>query len=371
MDEGELKRRKSAGNVVIKKGILYARVRYKDAAGKTVEIYRRALSKGHARELAIQLKQEYNIGGAALLDGARFTFGDVAERYAAAHIQPPVYVGERKASGMRTWQDARRKLALLVAAFGSRPIRSITPGDIEQYKRDRLGAPTRQGDGRRTIASVNRELQLMRAVLYFAEREGWITKNPFRQKRALISPADERKRDRILTRDEEARLLAACVGRRAHLAPLVLFLLDTAARSGEALRLTWADVDFERHLVTLTSWKGKQTIKRIVGLTARAESALRPLRAVGAVSVFGLSSHFKRSFATACKAAGITNLVPHDLRHTAITRMIQAGLAPAEVMKLAGHTQIATFARYLNTDEETAQRAARALESFPSGSPRP
>jgi hypothetical protein len=51
--------------------------------------------------------------------------------------------------------------------------------------------------------------------------------------------------------------------------------------------------------------------------------------------------------------------------------MIQAGLAPAEVMKLAGHTQIATFARYLNTDEETAQRAARALESFPSGSPRP
>jgi len=42
-----------------------------------------------------------------------------------------------------------------------------------------------------------------------AEREGWLLRNPMRGGDPLISIADERKRERILTRDEELHLLAA------------------------------------------------------------------------------------------------------------------------------------------------------------------
>jgi hypothetical protein len=50
-------------------------------------------------------------------------------------------------------------------------------------------------------------------------------------------------RHRWLNRDEEDRLLVHCPRR---LADLVVFLVETAARLSEALRLTWGDVDVDR-----------------------------------------------------------------------------------------------------------------------------
>ena len=43
--------------------------------------------------------------------------------------------------------------------------------------------------------------------------------------------------------------------------------------------------------------------------------------------------------------------------------MLGAGLPAAEVMKISGHTQWATFLRYVNTNAETAQRAAHLLNA--------
>jgi hypothetical protein len=57
---------------------------------------------------------------------------------------------------------------------------------------------------------VNRELALLRRMLNVAMREGWLMRNPFTAGDPLICLADERKRERILTREEEARLLGAC-----------------------------------------------------------------------------------------------------------------------------------------------------------------
>jgi integrase len=55
---------------------------------------------------------------------------------------------------------------------------------------------------------------------------------------SLISVADERKRERIITRDEELRLLSACDDRwRRHLRPIVICALDTGMRRGEILSL--------------------------------------------------------------------------------------------------------------------------------------
>jgi len=59
-------------------------------------------------------------------------------------------------------------------------------------------------------------------MLNIALREGWIKQNPFNAGETRISLADERPRERILTREEERRLLDACmVTSRAHLRPLL------------------------------------------------------------------------------------------------------------------------------------------------------
>jgi hypothetical protein len=41
--------------------------------------------------------------------------------------------------------------------------------------------------------------------------------------------------------------------------------------------------------------------------------------------------------------------------------MIQAGMAAAEVMKISGHTQWNTLARYVNVNEQAARKGADML----------
>lgn len=103
-------------------------------------------------------------------------------------------------------------------------------------------------------------------------------------------------------------------------------------------------------------------------MTSRLESELKRLYENAPKDpeglVFGIKDNFKNGFAATCKAAGIENLRFHDLRHTAITRMIEAGMQPAEVMRVSGHTTPAMLWRYLNANSDTARRAADALDTL-------
>jgi integrase len=80
--------------------------------------------------------------------------------------------------------------------------------------------------------------------------------------------------------------------------------------------------------------------------------------------VFGIKDNFKNGFTAACKDAEIVGLRFHDLRHTAITRMVEAGMQPAEVMRVSGHTTPAMLWRYMNANVDTARRAANALDAL-------
>jgi hypothetical protein len=44
--------------------------------------------------------------------------------------------------------------------------------------------------------------------------------------------------------------------------------------------------------------------------------------------------------------------------------MIRAGMPPAEVMRVSGHTTLRAFSVYVRTDIDTAFRAASALDVF-------
>src|SRR5262249_15825948 len=109
---------------------------------------------------------------------------------------------------------------------------------IEDYKAKRLATKTVHGQ-QRGIASVNRGLEILRKVLNVAVREGWLRINPFHQGDSLISKADEKRRQRILSYEEEERLLAVCTGRCKHLRAIIIFEVDMGPRRGEALKLTW------------------------------------------------------------------------------------------------------------------------------------
>jgi len=104
----------------------------------------------------------------------------------------------------------------------------------------------KQRDEPRKMASVNHLLRRMKAMLNFARRKGWLTVNPFNQGESLISEAAEMPRNRAEQEKELQNLLAACIGRRKYLRPIILIMTDSSLRLTEAKRLTRSELDFEK-----------------------------------------------------------------------------------------------------------------------------
>lgn len=350
-----------------------ARVTYTDEAGKRRNVKRYCETKTEARIKLDELRRTITDRGEQAIDGDKLKFRDVAERYEKTKLIEPVYVGEKKVAGMRSLYVPKLYVKKLIEHFGNKRARSITHADIEAFKLARLKAETRGGT-QRSIAAVNRELETLRAVLNFAKRQGWISVNPFNQGEALIDRGAESSRDRILSFDEESKLLAVCTERRAHLRPLIITALDTGMRRGELFKLQWQFLDIEEGVFNLPAKITKTGKPRSVAMTDRVHAELLSLWIASPQQsdalVFGIKTNVKSAWASACKASGIEGLRFHDLRHTFVSRLIAAGVQHTEAMKLSGHQTLAMLNRYLNTNTDTARRAANALDEFRRASSR-
>jgi integrase len=346
----------------------WARVTYTDpVTGKRHDRQRKAENKAHAKELMHALLAELDTTDGRTLANEQKTFNDLADYYAENYLRPAQYVDGRKVAGMRSLATVQVQLKTLRVYFGNRRLRSLTHGDVRTFRAERFKTPTRTGS-QRAIASVNRELALLRRMLNVAQREGWIARNPFNVGDTLISLADERKRERIITRAEEALLLDACTGKRAHLRAIIICALDTGMRQGEILKLRWRDVDFENGIITVAAFNTKTMRERTLSLTFRLARELNRLYEQSPKNrdelVFGITNNVKNGFNSVRCAAGINNLRFHDLRHTAATRLVGLHIPLMEVGRVLGHSQANTTYRYVNANVETARRASSALDSF-------
>ena len=350
-----------------KNGRWYARLTFTNPQGKRCDIKRIAENKTEAKKLLKSLLRELEDKGSRAIETSRMTFADLADFYEAHYMKPAEFIGGRKIAGLKDWKHVRTYLQVFRGYFGRRILREITYADLRTFRAERLKTPT-QYKRQRSVTSVNRELTTLRRVLNIAEREGFISKNPFRVGDSLISVADEARREHVLRHEEENRLLAACVGRRAHLRPIIITAVDTAMRRGELLKLRWSDVRLESRIITVTAENSKTGRARAVAMTPRVYEELFQLWQAAPldrdVLVFGIADNIKNGFTSVCKASGVDGFRFHDLRHTAITRMVAAGVALMEVMKVSGHSQYATFARYVNPTEAAVKNAAAALANF-------
>lgn len=359
--------RERKGSIVTRDGKLYARVQFQDEQGKKRDLWRKADNRKHAQEIIRKLLTEIETSGTRPLDAANMTFAELADYFITNYLHAAVYVGDMKVSGVRGRVEALSEVKPLKEYFGKSKLRAITYGDIRTYKQIRLKTKTRYGH-QRTIAAVNKELGKLRRMFNIAVREQWLPRNPFNNGESLIST--EVHRTRILALDEEARLFAAIDAepKRAHLKGISLIALDCALRRGEIFTLRWSCVDLENRTITVTAFNSKTARARTVAMTTRVyewlqahwiESTQDPT-----ALVFGKLTTIKTGFRKALNKAGIQDFHFHDCRATAISRMIRAGMPPAEVMRVSGHTTLRAFSVYVRTDIDTAFRAAAALDAF-------
>jgi integrase len=207
-------------------------------------------------------------------------------------------------------------------------------------------------------------------MLIYSKQEGWIQDNPF-DRGGLISKADEARRKRVLSFDEEQRLLDACTDKRSHIKTLLVCAIDTGLRRGELLSLRWADADLVNRIISVRALNTKTLTARTVPISDRLAIELERLRedATDDSHLFTVVD-IRKAFYNSCKTAGLSGLRFHDLRATTASRLIGAGLPLEEVAKILGHTVLnTTYQHYTRINSETLDRAREALNKLNGPNP--
>jgi integrase len=356
-----------------KNGNWFARVTFICSNGKRKDIKRKTSDKTKAKEIVKALLKQLEDEGQTSFEASKMTFNSLAEHYSQTYLIPAEYIDERKIFGLRAAERAKICLKHFREWFGNKKLRKITYGDIYAYRSNRLKTKTIH---KKTVsvATVNRELSVLRRMFNIALREGWILKNVFNLGEPLIQTSAERRRERILSVEEETRLLNACDHhQRKHLKPFLIALLDTGARKGEMMKLKWSEVNFQVRLITIQALNTKTLKMRQVAITQRLYDELLILWETSNKNldskVFGISDNVRKSFSSVCKIAkikegGIDGLTLHSLRHTAATRLVKGQMPIQLVGRVLGHTQPQTTYRYLTADSDTLYQASSILESF-------
>ena len=217
-------------------------------------------------------------------------------------------------------------------------------------------------------ATVNRRLAFVRSVLRMA-RDDWQWIDTMPKVRLLRGEVE---RDRWLTRDEAARLIAACA---SHLAAMVRFALATGCRAREVAGLEWSRVDLKRG----TAWldQTKNGTPRGVPLNRDAVTVLREQVGKHRSICFTYRGRPIRyeltnsAWQTACAKAKLTDLRFHDLRHTWASWHRQAGTSCDELKDLGGWKTRSMVDRYAKFATENLVVAAARIETDNGESPLP
>lgn len=278
-----------------------------------------------------------------------------------------------------------RRAQILIDHLGQYSLVALTPEVIARYRDIRLAGDTGP-DGQRHPRSNNtirNELALLGHLFTVALKE-WglgLTYNPVL---AIRRPSPGAGRDRRLSSDEERRLLKAA---DAHSNPMlgwiVRLALETGMRSSEIRNLTRRQIDLKRRVIRLQHTKNGSP--RSVPLTREAVRVLRqaldnPVRPIDTDLVFfgepGRTDgkrhpyQFNPMWLKLKRSCNLADLHFHDLRHEAVSRLVEAGLSDQEVAAISGHKSMQMLKRYTHLRAEDLVSRLDAIGKSPVGAQR-
>lgn len=265
------------------------------------------------------------------------------------------FVARRFWTGSKGEKTAQINSDAVVRILGKdKPIRSITEEDVDRLVFDLERAGNSNG-------TINRKLAALSKMLTVAQARGWVPR-----KVRIDRKREAENRIRWLDADEEARLTRYLrhIGKHDYV-DLFTFLVDTGLRVGEALRLEWRDVDLDRGLITV--WISKGERPRSVPLTGRVKAILRARKGTGVGPwTWTTPTSLRHAWTLARAHMGLVNdeqFVPHALRHTFASRLVQAGVPILTVKELCGHKSIEITLRYAHLAPTNLVDAISRLEA--------
>ena len=161
---------------------------------------------------------------------------------------------------------------------------------------------------------------------------------------------ENRKPPRVLTDDEETRLLEAIETKYGYRWWAFIYVaLRSGGRRGELFGLTWDRVDFDDLRIHFANTKRRKD--RFVPVN---EDVIRVLRTLQAQTLrdggpfVGMDKPMQRRRDSILLAAKVSDLTPHYPRGTFVARLDRAGVPLPTIQKLAGHADIKTTLEYDN-----------------------
>jgi integrase len=290
------------------------------------------------------------------------TFADAAAEWLR-------FIEEDRARKPSTLLDYRSALkAHLLPAFGALELESITPEQIDAWRRGLTGLSNR---------SKNKLLIQLHGIFRRAQMVWGLQANPLArvEKHPMRASGDIQ----VFSPEEVWALVRAAASEQD--GAIFLTAAFTGLRMGELLALRWRDVDFAGatvrvrgsyaagHLTTPKSGKVRAVPVAPDVATALAQLGRRDnwlgdddLVFAGDAGGYLDGSALRRRYKEALGRAGLRPLRFHDLRHTFGTRMI-ANADIRRVQEWMGHADIQTAMRRLHYAPR-AEDAALVAEAF-------
>lgn len=309
-----------------------------------------------ARKEARRLRQEIDRGGDPLGDReaerAAPTMTELADRFLAEHVN------RKRAT---TARDYKTILAKYVRpTLGTLKVADVQFEDIDALHRKITNA------GYTTQA--NRCVTVLSKMFNLSIKWRMRSDNPVKG----VDRNAEHRRMRYLTGDELGRLTSALAKHSdQQSANVIRLLLLTGCRKGEALSAAHRDFDLEAGTWSKPASSTKQNKPHVAPLSAPArlliktiqdEQLSRHRRELGEF-VFpghGETGHVvdvKHSWGAVCKAAGISDLRIHDLRHSFASELVSGGVSLAAIGALLGHSNPSTTHRYAHLFDDPLRAA--------------
>lgn len=209
-------------------------------------------------------------------------------------------------------------------------------------------------------ATINRKMAALSKLLRKAYKMGDVHSLPeFRRQKERAG------RIRFLEPEEEDRLFAAIKSRSEDAYRLSVFLVDTGCRLGEAIGLIWNDIQDTR----VSFWITKSGRSRTIPLTVRARETAKwpPERGPRPKGPFAMLTQpqFRAIWNEAKAEVGLAaddQVVPHILRHTCASRLVQGGIDIRRVQMWLGHQTLTMTMRYAHLATNDLDRCVVVLE---------
>jgi integrase len=251
---------------------------------------------------------------------------------------------------------------------GALPFKKISQIQVEKIKRKMQRA-------KRSPRMLQYVFSTFGQVWKLAKSRGFTTADSPSKDVDFDMPDNTRKR--YLTDEEAESLLSELKSKSEQVYHMAFVSLDTGARFSEVARLRWGNVDVNNGTITfLDTKKAGGTKSRAVPMTSRLRDLFKSMPMGGRSKIIfpgrdgRVLSEVSSTFKTSVNALGLNDgvedprmkIVFHSLRHSAASRMVQAGVDLYVVQKILGHSVITVTEKYSHLSDESLRAAVEKME---------